>query len=198
MPIFGHGNSRDPMGKRTDTHKRWIHILHIVLLNVPRGAWWQVGRVWGPNDVTPMFYKSNEWTTERVFVSWLKRSCVWGEATGCNGWIRWMTRAWSWVNQSEKKCLRKKNNVFRAKKQTEWETVDHCHARGGGWLSNDWLEKNKEKKRLNDKWDVCDALVVSRPWTIVYKTVRLKSSLGWTQNDLGSNAFLWKRFEQMK
>ena len=67
--------------------------------------------------------------------------------------------------------------VFRSKKQTEWETVDHCHARGGGLLSNDWLEKIK-KKQLNDKWDVCDALVASRPGTIVYKTVLLKSSLG--------------------
>ena len=67
--------------------------------------------------------------------------------------------------------------VVRSKKQTEWEKVDHCHARGGGLLSNDWLE-DKEKKWLNYKWDVCDALVASRPWMIVYKKVLLKSSLG--------------------
>ena len=36
--------------------------------------------------------------------------------------------------------------VVRSKKQTEWETVDHWHARGGGLLSNDWLE-DKEKNR---------------------------------------------------
>ena len=66
--------------------------------------------------------------------------------------------------------------VVRSKKQTEWETVDHCPARGGGLLSNDWLE-DKEKIGLNYKWDVCDALVASRPWMIVHKKVLLKSSL---------------------
>ena len=34
--------------------------------------------------------------------------------------------------------------VVRSKKQTEWETVDHWHARGGGLLSNDWLEEKKQ------------------------------------------------------
>ena len=38
----------------------------------------------------------------------------------------------------------------------------------------DW----KTKKDLITKWDVCDALVVSRPGKIVYKTILLKSSLG--------------------
>ena len=33
--------------------------------------------------------------------------------------------------------------VVRSKKQTEWETVDHWHARGGGLWSNDWLEEKK-------------------------------------------------------
>ena len=37
--------------------------------------------------------------------------------------------------------------VVRSKKQTEWETVDHWHARGGGLLSNDWLE-DKQKQDL--------------------------------------------------
>ena len=41
--------------------------------------------------------------------------------------------------------------------------------------------------------DVCDALVVSRPWMILYKKVLLKSSLGWNQNGIGSNAFLRKK-----
>ena len=34
--------------------------------------------------------------------------------------------------------------VVRSKKQTEWETVDHWHARDGGLLSNDWLEDKKQ------------------------------------------------------
>ena len=34
----------------------------------------------------------------------------------------------------------------RSKKQTEWDTIDHWYARGGGLLSNDWLE-DKEKKQ---------------------------------------------------
>ena len=38
----------------------------------------------------------------------------------------------------------------------------------------DWKIK---KIGLNYKWDVCDALVVSRPWMIVHKKVLLKSSL---------------------
>ena len=62
--------------------------------------------------------------------------------------------------------------VVRSKKQTEWEKVDHCHARGGGLLSIDWLE-DKENRCEN----VCDALVASRPWMIVHKKVVLKSSL---------------------
>ena len=34
--------------------------------------------------------------------------------------------------------------VVRSKKQTEWETVDHWYARGGGLWSNDWLEEKKQ------------------------------------------------------
>ena len=53
-------NSRDPMGKRTRTHKRWIHILGIVLLTVPRKAWWQVGRMRSSDpDVSPA--QSRDW-----------------------------------------------------------------------------------------------------------------------------------------
>ena len=52
----------------------------------------------------------------------------------------------------------------RSKKQTGWDTVDHWHARGGGLLSNDWLED--KKTGLHYKRDVCDALVVSRPWNV--------------------------------
>ena len=54
--------------------------------------------------------------------------------------------------------------VVRSKKQTEWDTVDHWHAQGGGLLSNDWLED--KKTGLHYKRDVCDALVVSRPWNV--------------------------------
>ena len=52
--------------------------------------------------------------------------------------------------------------VVRSKKQTGWDTVDHWHVRGGGLLSNDWLKKTE----LDYKRDVCDALVVSRPWNV--------------------------------
>ena len=87
---------------------------------------------------------------------------------------------WPWLAQEQidmKKNTYKKwnDNFFRAKKQTEWEKVDHCHAQGGGLLSNEWLEN---KKDLITKWDVCDALVVSRPEKIVHKTIRLTSNLG--------------------
>ena len=34
--------------------------------------------------------------------------------------------------------------VVRPKNETEWETVDHWHARDGGLLSNDWLEDKKK------------------------------------------------------
>ena len=43
-----------------------------------------------------------------------------------------------WKNELE-------GGVIKSKKQTEWETVDHWHARGGGLLSNDWLEDKKNK-----------------------------------------------------
>ena len=35
--------------------------------------------------------------------------------------------------------------VVRSKKQIEGEKVDHCHARGGGLLSNDWLEDKENE-----------------------------------------------------
>ena len=53
--------------------------------------------------------------------------------------------------------------VVRSKKQTEWETVDHWHARGGGLLSNDWLE-DKEKQDLITSGTCVTPLVASRPW----------------------------------
>ena len=67
--------------------------------------------------------------------------------------------------------------VVRSKKQTEWDTVDHWHARGGGLLSNDWLED--KKTRLNYKRDVCDALVASRPWNdcIQKSSIKIQSWL---------------------
>ena len=35
--------------------------------------------------------------------------------------------------------------VVRPKYETEWETVDHWHARGGELLSNDWLKYKKKQ-----------------------------------------------------
>ena len=35
--------------------------------------------------------------------------------------------------------------VVRSKYETEWETVDHWHARDGGLWSNDWLEDKKKQ-----------------------------------------------------
>ena len=179
------------MGKRTGTHKRWIHIFHIVLMNIPRRTWVQAGRVWGPSDVTPMvFYNFNTWTEEKVFASWLKRSYVWVEATEYNGWIRWKTRAWSGVNQYEKKCLRKKQCLEPRSKMKDKQSTIATHEAVVYYPMIDWKTK---KKQLNDKWDVCDALVVSRPGRIVHKIVLLKSSLAWNQNGLGSKAFLYKK-----
>ena len=34
--------------------------------------------------------------------------------------------------------------VVRSKNESEWEKVDYWHARGGGLLSNDWLEDKKQ------------------------------------------------------
>ena len=39
--------------------------------------------------------------------------------------------------------------VVRSKYETEWETVDHWHARGGGLWSNDWLEDKKQNLITN-------------------------------------------------
>ena len=33
--------------------------INLFLMNIPRKAWLQVGRVWGPNDVTPIFFFTN-------------------------------------------------------------------------------------------------------------------------------------------
>ena len=69
-----------------------------------------------------------------------------------------------------------KTRVVRLKYETEWEIVDHWHARGGGLLSNDWLQ-DKEKQ------DLITSGTCVTPWwrhaleMIVYKKVLLKSSL---------------------
>ena len=81
--------------------------------------------------------------------------------------------------------------LLDTRSKTEWDKVDCYHERGGCLLSIDWLED--KEKWLNYKRDVCDALVVSRPWMIVYKKVLLKSSLGWSRNGLGSSEFLGKK-----
>ena len=132
-----------------------------------------------------------------VFASWLEESWILDVANEYNGWILWKTTAWLIGFVKWNGCLKRiGRRMVRAKKQTEWETVDHCHARGGVGWSNGWLEKTKNA--FVTKWDVCDTLVVSRPGTIVYKTILLKSSLAWIQNVLGSNAFLGKRFKLLK
>ena len=55
----------------------------------------------------------------------------------------------------------KKQGMVRSKKQTQGHKVVHCHAQGYGLLFFVLL-KNKEKT-LHYKWDVCDALMTSRP-----------------------------------
>ena len=69
--------------------------------------------------------------------------------------------------------------VVRSKKQTEWETVDHCHARGGGLLSNDWLEDKKQ--------DLITSGTCVTPWwrhaleMIIHKKVLLKLTFEFEQ-----------------
>ena len=64
--------------------------------------------------------------------------------------------------ENGKGAWKQKEGVIKSKKQTGWDTVDHWHAQDGDLLSNDGLEKTK--KRLDYNRDVCDALIVSRPW----------------------------------
>ena len=148
----------------------------------------QAGRMWRPSDVTP--FDINTENEDRVFASWRKKSWAMDEAMEYNGWTLTLTMVWLNGNGNWKRCLKRIRRVVRSKKQTEWDKVDCYHERGGGLLSIDWLED--KKTWLNYKRDVCDALVVSRPWMIVYKKVLLKSSLGWSRNGLGSNEFLGK------
>ena len=116
------------------------------------------------------------------------------EAMECNGWTLTVTMVWLDENGNWQRCLKQILNrrVVRSKNQTEWETVDHWHARGGGLLSNDWLE-DKEKRDLI----TCGTCVT--PWwchaheMIVYNKILLKSSLDYSQNDLGSNDILMKK-----
>ena len=96
----------------------------------------------------------------------------------CNGWSLWMTTVWWNEFLTWQRCLKRiRGGVVRSKKQTEWDTVDHWHARGGGLLSNDWLED--KKTGLNYKRDVCDALVASRPWNdcIQKNSIKIQSWL---------------------
>ena len=93
MPIFGHPVHVTPWEKNTHT-KCWIHILRIVLLNVPRKAWVQAGRVWRPSDVTPMFY-INTHNEDKVFASWRQSSWARDEAIEYNGSDLTMTMVWS-------------------------------------------------------------------------------------------------------
>ena len=60
-----------------------------------------------------------------------------------------ITCVWPWFDErefdrSQSDWNELNEGMVRSKKQTEWETVDHWHARGGGLLSNDWLEDKKQ------------------------------------------------------
>ena len=74
-----------------------------------------------------------------------------------NGWLK---RKEGWLEPRSK--LYQKNSTIGTH-----EAMSYCPM-------IDW----KNKKDLITMWDVCDALVVSRPGKIVHKTIRLKSSLG--------------------
>ena len=78
------------------------------------------------------------------------------------------TCEWPWFEEREfdrgQSDWNKLNGgMVRSKKQTEGDTVDHWHAQGDGLGSNNWLEDKKTD--LDYKRDVCDTLVMSRPWT---------------------------------
>ena len=75
----------------------------------------------------------------------------------------------------KKNAYGKKQCLEPRSKLNEKQSTIATHEAVGYYPMIDW--KKIKKKRLNDKWDVCDALVVSRPGTIEYKTVLLKSSL---------------------
>ena len=67
--------------------------------------------------------------------------------------------------------------VVRPNNETEWETVDHWHARGGGLLPNDWLEDKEKKQDL-----ITSGTCVTPSWRhalemIVQNKILLKSSL---------------------
>ena len=87
--------------------------------------------------------------------------------------------------------------MVRSKKQTEWETVDHWHAQGGGLLSNDWLEDKKKKQAL-----ITSGTCVTPSWRhalemIVQNEILLKASLDYSQNDLESNDILMKKDQRL-
>ena len=80
------------------------------------------------------------------FASWRKKSWAMDEAMEYNGWTLTWTMVWLNGNGNWKRCLkRNRRRVVRSRKQTEWDKVDHCHARGGGLLSIDWLEDKENR-----------------------------------------------------
>ena len=131
--------------KSQEKHTLW-RSTSTFLINTSRGEpGWQAGRVWRPSDVTPIFC-INTRNKYKVFASWRKESWAGDEAMEYNGWTLSWTMVWSNENGNWQWCLKKRirRRVIRPKKQTGWETVDRWHARGGGLLSNDWLEDKKQ------------------------------------------------------
>ena len=68
-----------------------------------------------------------------------------------------VTCVWPWFDErefdrSQSDWNKLNGGMVRSKKQTEWETVDHWHARGGGLWSNDWLKKNRPSLQTGRVW----------------------------------------------
>ena len=153
-----------PLGiKNTRTQELNIHSWHS--FNDRVKPWIQVGRMWHPSDITPIFF---------TLKHEINRRCLLPGGRSHERWMRpfdivVITCVWPWFDvrefdggQSDWNELNR--GIVRSKKQTGWDTVDHWHVRDDGLLSNDWLE-NKQK-RLDYMWDVCDARMVSRPWNV--------------------------------
>ena len=114
-----------------------------------------------------------------VFASWRKKSWARDEAMEYNGWNLWMTTVWLDENGNWQRCLKRirRGWLDPRSKLNEKQSTIATHKAVVYCPIIDW--KTKKKTGLNYKWDVCDALVASRPWNdcIQKSSIKIQSWL---------------------
>ena len=122
--------------KNTRTQELNLHSSHSFNDRVKPGV--QSGRVWRPNDVTPIFCINTQ-NKYKVFASWRKESWAGDEAMEYNGWTLSWTMVWSNENGNWQKCLKEMRRRGGQTQEANWMRYSRPLARTRRWFMVQWL-----------------------------------------------------------